>query len=80
MARAVRDVADEIGRRAGQVEDAADDLHVLALLAADVVDLARRAVAQHELDAGAVVVDVQPLAALAAVAVDRQRARRRTRS
>ena len=51
-----------------------DDLDVLALLAAaDVVGLARRALAQHELDPGAVILDVEPVADLAAVAVDRQR-------
>ena len=63
VAGAVGDVADEVGRRAGQVEDPPHDVHVLALLPADVVDLAGRALAQHELDRSAVVVDVQPLAA-----------------
>ena len=73
MARPVVDVANEIGARPRQIEDAADDVHVLALLAADVVDLAGRALPQRELDRGAVILDVQPLAPLPAVAVDRQR-------
>ena len=66
------DVPDEVGARAGQVEDPADDVHVLALLPADVVDLACLALAQRELDPGAVILDVQPLAPLPAVAVHRQ--------
>ena len=54
-----------------ELEDAVRDLEVLELLAADVVDLARLALVQDELDGGAVVVRVQPLADLLAVAVDR---------
>ena len=73
MTRAVLDVAHEVGTRAGQVEDAPDDVEVLALLAADVVRIAGLALAQRELDARAVVVDLQPLAPLLPVAVDRQR-------
>ena len=80
MAGPVVDVADQLRAGAGQLEDPAGDLDVLVLLAADVVDLAGRAVAEDELDRGAVVVDVEPLAALAAVAVDRAAARRRARS
>src|SRR3989442_16023465 len=38
--RPVGDVANEVRRRTGEIEDAARDLHVLALLAADVLDLA----------------------------------------
>ena len=38
---------------------------------ADVVDLADRALAQHQVDAGAVVLDVAPVADVQAVAVER---------
>src|SRR5947209_6745541 len=50
VARAVGDHAHEVGARAGEVEDATHDIHVLALLAADVVDVPALALAQHELD------------------------------
>ena len=49
------------------------DLDVLVILAADVVDLAGRALVQDELDAGAVILGVEPLAHLLPVAVDRER-------
>src|SRR6185503_1319257 len=73
VSRAILDVADQ--RRVGprQLEDPVGHLEVLVVLAADVVDLAGRALAQHELDAGAVVLGVQPLAHLLPVAVDRER-------
>ena len=74
VAGAVLDVADQRLVGARQPEDVADDLDVLALVvAADVVDLARRALPQHELDPGAVVLDPEPVADLLPVAVDRQR-------
>ena len=51
-----------------------DDIEVLALVAAaDVVGLAGLALAQDELDPGAVVLDEEPVAHLLAVAVDGQR-------
>ena len=56
------------------------DLDVLVILAADVVDLAGRALVQDELDAGAVILGVQPFPHLLAVAVDGQRLARRARS
>ena len=49
-----------------------DEVPVGGLVAgADVVDLAGRALAQHQVDAGAVVVDVEPVAHVQAVAVER---------
>ena len=72
VARPVLDVPDDVRARPGQVEDALHDVHVLALLAAQVVGLARRALPQRDLDPVAVVLDMQPLAALLAVAVDGQ--------
>jgi hypothetical protein len=73
VSRAILDVADQ--RRVGprQLEDPVRHLEVLVVLAADVVDLAGLALAQHELDAGAVVLGVQPLAHLLPVPVDRER-------
>ena len=71
--RAIVHVAVETGVGAGQLQDPLRDLEVLVLFAADVIGLARRAFAKHELDRGAVIADVQPLAPLPAVAVDRQR-------
>ena len=73
VARAILDVADQAGVGAGQLEDAVGDLDVLVVLAADVVDLARRALVQDELDPGAVILGVQPLTHLLAVAVDGER-------
>ncbi len=74
VAGPVLDVAHERLVRAGQLEDARDDLDVLALVVtADVVDLPGRALAQDELDPGAVVLDPEPVADLAPVAVDGQR-------
>src|SRR5206468_12893814 len=70
---AILDVADQRGVGARELEDALGDVQVLALLAADVVDLARRSLLEHQLDGGAVVACVEPLAPLAAVAVDRER-------
>ena len=72
VAGTVVDVPDERGIAAGQLDDALRDVEVLALLAADVVDLARPALAQDEVDGRRVILGVQPLAHLPAVAVDRQ--------
>ena len=73
VARPVLDVADQGRVGAGQLEDAVGDLDVLVVLAADVVDLTRRALVEDELDPGAVILGVQPLPHLLAVAVDGQR-------
>ena len=74
MAGAVLDPAQERGIGAGQLDQPLRHLEVLVLVAAaDVVDLAGPALAQDELDPGAVVLDVEPVPHLAAVAVQRQR-------
>ena len=70
MAGAVTDEADEAGASVEQLEDLPRQGQVLDLVAAaDVVDLARRAVQQHLVDGGAVVVHVEPVAHVEAVAV-----------
>src|SRR6185436_16283424 len=59
---------------ARQLEDASGEVAVLDLFAApDVVDAAGLAFAQDELDPRAVVLDVEPVASLTAVAVNRER-------
>ena len=69
----VRHPADDLLAQAQLVEDDAGDLQVGALVAAaHVVDLAGLAVLEHELDAGAVVVHVEPVADVQPVAVERQ--------
>src|SRR5438132_730134 len=74
VAGAVLDVAQQRAVRARQLEDELDHLDVLVLVAAaDVVGLAGLPLAQHELDPGAMVLDVEPVADLPAVAVDRER-------
>ena len=74
MAGAVGDVLDQRLVAAGQLDHPLHHLDVLALVgAADVVGLAGAAVHQHRVDAAAEVLDVEPVADLAAVAVDRQR-------
>src|SRR5581483_8322347 len=69
---AVLDVADQARVGARQLDDPVRDLDVLELLAADVVDLARLALAEDQLDGRTMVVCVEPLAHLLAVPVDRQ--------
>ena len=70
----VVDVADQRRIGAEVVDDQPGELDVLVLLVrGDVVHLAGLALAQHELDAAAVIVDVEPVADLLAVAVERQR-------
>ena len=65
---------DEALRLAGQPQDLAREREVLDLVAAaDVVDLAVAASAQHEVERRAVVEHVDPVAHVAAVAVERQR-------
>ena len=73
MPGAVLDVLDQRLVAAGQLDDPAHDLDVLALVrAADVVGLARPAALEDGMDAAAEVLDVEPVAHLAAVAVDGQ--------
>src|SRR2546426_8943597 len=67
-------MADERVVGARQLEDAGGEVPVLDLLAAtDVVDPTGLALVQDELDPGAVVLDVEPIACLATVAVDGKR-------
>ena len=74
VALAVGHVLDQRLVAAGQLQDALDDLDVLALVgAADVVGLARPPLLQHQGDGAGEVLHVQPVAHLAAVAVDGQR-------
>ena len=74
VAGAVGDVLDQRLVGAGQLDHPLDHLDVLALVgAADVVGLAGPALHQHRVDAAAEVLDVEPVADLLAVAVDRQR-------
>ncbi len=73
MAGAVGDVLDEVLAGAGVLDDAPHDLDVRALVgAADVVGLARRAVLEDVADGAREVLDVEPVAHVHAVAVDRQ--------
>ena len=75
VAEAVLDVLDRRLVLAEQREELVDEHPVGRLVAgADVVDLAGRALVEHEVDAGAVVVDVEPVALVEAVAVERDRA------
>ena len=72
MAGAVLDVAHKCVVRAELFDDETRELDVLVLLSrTDVVDLACFTLPKDELDRGAVVVDVQPVAHLSAVAVER---------
>ena len=73
VALAVGDVLDEVFGLAELLEDGLDDVDVGALIvAADVVDLADAALLQDQVDGMAVVLDVEPVADVLAVAVDRQ--------
>ena len=75
--RDLRFAFSSVGERPALVDERADRLHdmdVLALgVAADVVDLADAADLEHAADRGAMILDVQPVAHVASVAVDRQR-------
>ena len=74
MPEPVVDVAQQCGVGSRQLEDSCRHLSVLALVVrTDVVDAARRAFAKHELDRGAVVLHVEPVADLPPVAVERKR-------
>ena len=73
VALAVGDVLDEVFGLAELLEDGLDYVDVGALImAADVVDLADAALLQDQVDGMAVVLDVEPVADVLAVAVDRQ--------
>ena len=72
VAEPVLDVVDHRLVVAEELEDRVGELAVGDLVAgADVVDLADRALAQHEVDAGAVVLDEAPVADVQPVAVER---------
>ena len=73
VALAVGDVLDEVFGVAELLEDGLDDVDVGALImAADVVDLADAALLQNQVDGMAVILDVEPVADVLAVTVDRQ--------
>ena len=73
VALAVSDVLDEVFGLAELLEDGLDDVDVGALIvAADVVDLADAALLQDQVDGMAVILDVEPVADVLAVAVNRQ--------
>ena len=73
VALAVGDVLDEVFGLAELLEDGLDHVDVGALIvAADVVDLADASLLQDEVDGTAVVLDIEPVADVLAVAVDRQ--------
>ena len=78
MAEAIGDVLDEILAAPREREQLVDEHAVRRLVAgADVVDLAGYAVAEREVHAGAVIVDVDPVALVQPVAVERDRHIRR---
>lgn len=73
VALAVGDVLDEVFGLAELLEDGLDNVDVGALIvAADVVDLADAALLQDQVDGMAVILDVEPVADVLAVTVDRQ--------
>ena len=73
VALAVGDVLDEVFGLTELLEDGLDDVDVGALIvAADVVDLADTALLQNQVNRMAVILDVEPVADILAVAVDRQ--------
>ena len=73
VAFAVGDVLDEVFGLAELLEDGLDDVDVGALIVAtDIVDLADAALLQDQVDGMAVVLDVEPVADVLAVTVDRQ--------
>lgn len=73
VALAVGDVLDEVFGLAELLEDGLDDVDVGALIVtANVVDLANAALLQDQVDGMAVILDVEPVANILAVAVDRQ--------
>ena len=72
MAEPVGDGLDERLVAPGQLEQPVGELAVGDLVAgADVVDLADRALLEHEVRGAVVVLDVDPVADVAAVAVER---------
>ncbi len=74
VAGSVGDEADKRGVGADELDDAARQREVVDFMPpADVVDLPRTPGAERKVDAGTVVLDVQPVAHVATVAVDRER-------
>src|SRR6266566_2852176 len=74
MTGSVLDMTDQRVVGARQLEDACGEIAVLDLLAtADVVDASWHPFAQDQLDPGAVVLNVEPIACLATVAIDGER-------
>src|SRR5262245_54941135 len=74
MAQTILHRLDQRLGLAGKLEDLPREDDVLDFVAApDVVDLALAPLAQHQVDARTVVEDVEPVAHVAAVAVERQR-------
>ena len=73
MPLAVGDVLDEVFGLAELLEDGLDDVDVGALIVtADVVDLADATLLQDQVDGMAVILNVEPVANILAVTVDRQ--------
>lgn len=69
VALAVGDVLDEVFGLAELLEDGLDDVDVGALIvAADIVDLADAALLQDEVDGAAVILDIEPVTDVLAVA------------
>src|SRR5215207_4202979 len=71
--RAIGDVPHETRIRAAELENQVCHLEIVALLSANVVNASRLALAQDEVDGGALVLDVHPSTLLAAIPVDRKR-------
>lgn len=73
MALAVRDVLNQVLALAEFLEDGLDDIDIRAfIVSADVVDFADTALLQDEVDGMAVILDIEPVADILAIAVDRQ--------
>src|SRR5262249_1941526 len=74
VARAIRHRCDERRRPPDERQNPVREIDVLHLVAAaDVVDLARHPLVDQQVDAAAVILDVQPVALVLAVAVERHR-------
>lgn len=73
VALAVSDVLDEVFGLAELLEDGLDDVDVGTLIvAADIVDLADATLLQDQVDGMAVILNVEPVANILAVTIDRQ--------
>ena len=74
VAGAIGDRTDQRFRLAGQIENPPGEIDVEDVIAAaDVVDLARRAAIDQQIDGAAMIADVQPVALLQPVAIERHR-------